>query len=51
MNNQQKQFTEKTAPEGYWTDAKDAFIPVKLLKPIDWLVTLLSVRLSPRQLN
>lgn len=35
MNNQQKQFTEKTAPEGYWTDAKDAFIPVKLLKPID----------------
>ncbi|OWW14042.1 sulfate transporter, partial [Klebsiella variicola] len=35
MSNQQKQFTEKTAPEGYWTDAKDAFIPVKLLKPID----------------
>lgn len=35
MNNQQKQFTDKTAPEGYWIDAKDAFIPVKLLKPID----------------
>lgn len=35
MNNQQKQFTVKTAPEGYWIDAKDAFIPVKLLKPID----------------
>ncbi|EMM2166454.1 DUF3164 family protein [Klebsiella pneumoniae] len=35
MNNQQKQFTEKTTPEGYWIDAKDAFIPVKLLKPID----------------
>lgn len=35
MNNLQKQFTDKTAPEGYWIDTKDAFIPVKLLKPID----------------
>ncbi len=35
MNNLQKQFTEKNAPEGYWVDAKDAFIPVKMLKPID----------------
>ncbi|HBQ8403813.1 TPA: DUF3164 family protein [Klebsiella pneumoniae] len=35
MNNLQKQFTEKKAPEGYWVDAKDAFIPVKMLKPID----------------
>lgn len=35
MNNLQKQFTEKNAPEGYWVDAKDTFIPVKMLKPID----------------
>ncbi|HGY4714347.1 TPA: DUF3164 family protein [Klebsiella oxytoca] len=30
-----KQFTNKTVPEGYWVDAKGALIPVKLLKPID----------------
>ncbi|HBY1559748.1 TPA: DUF3164 family protein, partial [Klebsiella pneumoniae] len=30
-----KQFTNKTVPEGYWVDAKGALIPEKLLKPID----------------
>ncbi|WP_219953016.1 DUF3164 family protein [Dickeya zeae] len=30
-----KQFTEATAPEGYWVDAKGVLTPEHLIKPID----------------
>ncbi|MCL6375933.1 MULTISPECIES: DUF3164 family protein [Pectobacterium] len=35
MSINSQQFTKTTAPQGYWVDAKGAFIPVKVLKPID----------------
>lgn len=35
MSVENKQFTHKSAPEGYWVDAKGALIPEKILKPID----------------
>ena len=35
MSNENKQFTEKTAPEGYWIDAKGVLTPVSLIKDTD----------------
>ncbi|MBE8111793.1 DUF3164 family protein, partial [Escherichia coli] len=35
MSTENKQFTEKTAPEGYWIDAKGVLTPVSLIKDTD----------------
>ncbi|MGK3122880.1 DUF3164 family protein [Candidatus Pantoea formicae] len=35
MHTENKQFTEKDAPEGYWVDAKGVLTPVSLIKDID----------------
>ena len=35
MSTENKQFTEKTAPEGYWIDAKGVLTPVGLIKDTD----------------
>ena len=35
MSTKNKQFTETTAPEGYWVDAKGVLTPEHLIKPID----------------
>ncbi|AYC19846.1 hypothetical protein DZA65_02968 [Dickeya dianthicola] len=35
MSTNNKQFTEATAPEGYWVDAKGVLTPEHLIKPID----------------
>ena len=35
MSTENKQFTDKTAPEGYWVDAKGILTPETLVKDID----------------
>lgn len=35
MSTENKQFTEKQAPAGYWVDAKGVMTPESLIKPID----------------
>lgn len=35
MSTENKQFTEKEAPQGYWVDAKGVLTPESLIKDID----------------
>ncbi|CNH28407.1 MULTISPECIES: DUF3164 family protein [Yersinia] len=35
MSTENKQFTDKAAPEGYWVDAKGILTPISLVKDID----------------
>ncbi|HDV0806284.1 TPA: DUF3164 family protein, partial [Yersinia enterocolitica] len=35
MSTENKQFTDKAAPEGYWVDAKGILTPIALVKDID----------------